>query len=166
MLPPLEMLTSWSPVQEGRECPCGETRRDQMVADLDRPDGHKPLCLECLRRKQRTYREDPAVRAREAARTTSGVLREAAAPHWAAFGERHRCIYCHAALEDVDHVVPRSAGGSDDPSNLVPSCVECNRGVGGKFAKPLLVWAAERAAAGRPLKPSALLSRVFEQISP
>src|SRR5690606_38125575 len=137
-----------------------------MVADLDRPDGHKPLCLECLRRKQRTYREDPAVRAREAARTTSSQLREAAAPHWAAFGEGHRCIYCHGPFEDVDHVVPRSAGGTDDPENLVPACADCNRGPGGKFAKPLLVWAAEREASGRPLRQSALLARVFEQLAP
>jgi len=205
-----------------------------MVADLSKPDGYKSLCLACARRKARAYREDPAVRAREAeairdrharnrARTReqiaadrdrchpdglkhcpacwtlkpfsgfyaaahqldglsaycrtcqnrkaaalspSSQLREAAAPHWAAFGEGHRCIYCHGPFEDVDHVVPRSAGGTDDPENLVPACADCNRGPGGKFAKPLLVWAAEREASGRPLRQSALLARVFEQLAP
>jgi len=42
------------------------------------------------------------------------------------------CVYCgkngfETELE-VDHVVPKSKGGSDDPTNLVTSCFECNRG--------------------------------------
>jgi len=45
-----------------------------------------------------------------------------------------RCRYCgkeapSVALE-VDHVVPRSKGGSDDDGNLVAACFECNRGKG------------------------------------
>lgn len=31
---------------------------------------------------------------------------------------------------EVDHVVPRSKGGSDDTSNLVAACRDCNRGKG------------------------------------
>ena len=31
---------------------------------------------------------------------------------------------------EVDHVVPRSKGGSDDTSNLVTACRDCNRGKG------------------------------------
>lgn len=40
-----------------------------------------------------------------------------------------RCYYCHAKVGDkyhVDHVVPLSRGGSDDPSNLVIACPTCN----------------------------------------
>lgn len=47
-----------------------------------------------------------------------------------------RCTYCACHLnpfdrnaEDgfhVDHVTPRSAGGTDDITNLVPSCRRCN----------------------------------------
>jgi hypothetical protein len=44
----------------------------------------------------------------------------------------HTCRYCGAAVPDVpitvDHVVPRALGGSDDPSNLVAACRECNSG--------------------------------------
>lgn len=44
----------------------------------------------------------------------------------------HRCRYCGAgapeAVLTVDHVVPVSLGGSDDPSNLVTACTECNSG--------------------------------------
>lgn len=43
-----------------------------------------------------------------------------------------RCHYCGvtacgAALE-VDHVLPKSKGGTDDPGNLITACVNCNRG--------------------------------------
>lgn len=46
----------------------------------------------------------------------------------------HTCRYCGASAPDVtltvDHVVPVSLGGSDDPSNLVAACVDCNSGKG------------------------------------
>jgi 5-methylcytosine-specific restriction endonuclease McrA len=40
-----------------------------------------------------------------------------------------RCLYCDAENVplNLDHVVPRSLGGSDRPSNLVPSCIPCNQ---------------------------------------
>ena len=44
----------------------------------------------------------------------------------------HTCRYCggrvpHVALT-VDHVIPVALGGSDDASNLVAACVDCNAG--------------------------------------
>lgn len=50
-----------------------------------------------------------------------------------------RCRYCGRGPEqgvflEVDHVVPRSAGGPDTMANLVTACWDCNRG---KSAKPL-----------------------------
>lgn len=48
------------------------------------------------------------------------------------------CQYCGRkppeALLHCDHVVPSSAGGSDDPTNLITACSECNLG---KAAVPL-----------------------------
>lgn len=42
------------------------------------------------------------------------------------------CIYCGVAAPvavlHVDHVVPRSRGGSNDPWNLVAACQDCNLG--------------------------------------
>lgn len=42
------------------------------------------------------------------------------------------CRYCGKrspeAILEVDHVVPRASGGTDDQENLVTSCYECNRG--------------------------------------
>ena len=44
----------------------------------------------------------------------------------------HRCRYCGAAAPsvriEVDHVVPRHRGGTDDPWNLTASCEACNAG--------------------------------------
>jgi hypothetical protein len=46
--------------------------------------------------------------------------------------DNHACRYCGAAAPDVpmtvDHVVPTALGGSDDPSNLVAACKDCNAG--------------------------------------
>lgn len=47
-----------------------------------------------------------------------------------------RCVYCgrgETAFE-IDHVVPRSRGGSDRVSNLVISCHDCNRAKGEQTA--------------------------------
>lgn len=46
--------------------------------------------------------------------------------------DNHQCRYCGAAAPDakltVDHVTPVALGGSDDPSNLVTACADCNGG--------------------------------------
>ena len=38
----------------------------------------------------------------------------------------HRCQYCNRAAENIDHVVPRSRGGSHSWDNVVASCRSCN----------------------------------------
>lgn len=38
----------------------------------------------------------------------------------------HRCQYCGAAAENIDHVVPRSRGGTHTWENVVASCRSCN----------------------------------------
>jgi len=44
----------------------------------------------------------------------------------------HQCRYCGGTAPDVkltvDHVLPQALGGSDDPSNLVAACADCNAG--------------------------------------
>lgn len=43
-----------------------------------------------------------------------------------------KCRYCGLVAGEteltIDHVVPRTLGGSDDPSNLVTACKDCNAG--------------------------------------
>ena len=38
----------------------------------------------------------------------------------------HRCQYCGAAAENIDHVVPRSRGGTHTWENVVAACRPCN----------------------------------------
>ena len=46
--------------------------------------------------------------------------------------DRGICAYCGAPATTVDHVNPRSAGGTDHPQNLVAACQTCNRSKGAK----------------------------------
>jgi hypothetical protein len=51
--------------------------------------------------------------------------------------DNHACRYCGRSAPEVkltvDHVVPETLGGSDDPSNLAAACADCN---GGKSSVP------------------------------
>jgi len=40
--------------------------------------------------------------------------------------DNHRCQYCGAAAENIDHVVPRSRGGEHVWENVVAACRPCN----------------------------------------
>ena len=44
----------------------------------------------------------------------------------------HRCQYCGAAAENIDHVIPRSRGGITSWENVVCSCMTCNLKKGGR----------------------------------
>lgn len=54
----------------------------------------------------------------------------------------HKCAYCgkadydnHGLRYEIDHIQPRSKGGSNKVSNLVYSCEPCNKAKGNKSAK-------------------------------
>lgn len=38
-----------------------------------------------------------------------------------------KCVYCGAKAEEIDHVIPRSNGGTNSTYNLVASCRACNQ---------------------------------------
>ncbi len=46
--------------------------------------------------------------------------------------DNHACRYCGAVAPDakltVDHVLPVTLGGTDEASNLVAACADCNSG--------------------------------------
>jgi len=38
-----------------------------------------------------------------------------------------KCVYCGAKAEEIDHVIPKSKGGTNSTYNLVASCKNCNQ---------------------------------------
>lgn len=46
--------------------------------------------------------------------------------------DKFTCQYCGRkapeVLLEVDHIIPKSKGGTKHPSNLITSCFDCNRG--------------------------------------
>lgn len=51
--------------------------------------------------------------------------------------DHYRCEYCGHKATEVDHVLPISRGGTNERTNLVAACYECNRG---KRAKTVEEW--------------------------
>lgn len=67
-----------------------------------------------------------------------------------------RCVYCHGPAETIDHVVPRSRGGTHAWDNVVAACAPCNHSKGDKTPAELgwrlgVVPAAPKGAAWRVL---------------
>ena len=68
----------------------------------------------------------------------------------------HRCVYCSAPRECLDHVRPRSLGGTNAPRNLVTACFDCNVKRGAASVRAVFgadVARAVRNAARRVLPP-------------
>lgn len=51
--------------------------------------------------------------------------------------DSHRCLYCGAPAQHVDHLIARVEGGTNDLWNLVSSCAFCNQS---KNASPWMNW--------------------------
>lgn len=76
--------------------------------------------------------------------------------------DNHTCRYCGASAPDakltVDHVTPVALGGTDDPSNLVAACRDCNAGKASTspdaplvadVAQTALIWKGAQEEAAR-----------------
>ena len=46
--------------------------------------------------------------------------------------DSHLCQYCNRAAENIDHVVPKTQGGTHTWENVVASCRRCNTKKGGR----------------------------------
>lgn len=71
----------------------------------------------------------------------------------------HTCAYCGAtdAPLEVEHIVPRSRGGSDRVSNLTLACRACNQAKGDRTAAEFGHPAVQERA-GRPLRDAAAVN--------
>lgn len=69
--------------------------------------------------------------------------------------DEFRCVYCGlSSVEEgliltIDHIVPRSGGGTDDAGNLVTCCRECNSSKGRATLAPAVMERLLRLVATR-----------------
>lgn len=101
---------------------------------------HKERLLEQKRRYLRTERGRMVDRAhghrRRAQKLAAGGTHTAKQLMQQKKNQRGKCYYCKAKLGKIchaDHIVPLSRGGSDDISNIVLTCPDCNLRKGAKF---------------------------------
>ena len=50
------------------------------------------------------------------------------------------CIYCGQNADTIDHLTPKSRGGSDGPSNKLPACRACNLEKGNMTYDEYIIW--------------------------
>jgi len=59
------------------------------------------------------------------------------------------CGYCGVELGQsnftIDHIIPKSKGGSDSADNRMPACRECNLSKGTKTLEEFRLWASWRS---------------------
>jgi 5-methylcytosine-specific restriction endonuclease McrA len=81
--------------------------------------------------------------------------------------DNHRCIYCAATADEsgshlhLDHVLPRSLGGTDTSDNLVLACRPCNCA---RKAMSLAEW-SRYCAALHNLHPTTIARRVRRRLA-
>jgi 5-methylcytosine-specific restriction endonuclease McrA len=63
---------------------------------------------------------------------------------------RDPCAYCGAAAVQIDHVIPRSQGGTDARRNFAAACKRCNAEKNGRTPEQ---WKAWRLTRGRSWPP-------------
>ena len=57
--------------------------------------------------------------------------------------DNYACAYCGRRAETIDHVIPRSRGGSHSWENCVASCMRCNHSKADRLVEEL-GWTMER----------------------
>lgn len=87
-------------------------------------------------------------------RKNKGRIKKATVHRLVAEAEGY-CAYCdqpHGAAYEIEHILPLSFGGTNNISNLVLSCVACNRFAGSRVFVSFLakrLWLAHRRGKAR-----------------
>lgn len=71
------------------------------------------------------------------------------------------CVYCRDEPTDVDHIFPKSRGGSDDRDNLAPACDRCNTD---KLDFTPEEWQAYRVENGMDWPPKPVMVEIGETV--
>lgn len=84
---------------------------------------------EYIRERAAKYRHENRERCRQQVRKRRSGAGSFSTPKWKSrleyYGER--CVYCGSAERiEIEHRIPLSRGGTNQPANLVPACKSCN----------------------------------------
>lgn len=83
-------------------------------------------------------------------RTTAEVMSVSLSNARIRYGVCGPCVYCgNIYAGTVDHVVPVSKGGLDEPNNLVSACLDCNNRKGARPVGDFLISQKYRRTAKR-----------------
>ena len=111
------------------------TNREQAIEysrqwRIANPDRYRETMKACKHKHYRNNREQYAAYVRNRRARVQGASGSHTAADIKAMLESQdgKCYYCGCALVEyhVDHVIPVSRGGSNDPDNLVIACPTCN----------------------------------------
>lgn len=116
------------------------------LADLDRAERNRLK----WRDRYARFRDAEIARSREKKRRYRASFRDVGVVEKELIAWRDQatdCAYCACKLADgerhIDHIVPISAGGTSEPTNLTVCCASCSLS---KAAKPVTTWLTEMAA--------------------
>lgn len=124
---------------------------DKFGKTESRWDGLRWACLEHDREEHSKYLNSLSPERMKSRIRRQNANRRSAYSKWTSKDEeyvyrlfRGHCAYCECPLDwdsvEFDHFVPIKHGGQTVPSNMLPSCVRCNRGVRGKLSKMPDKW--------------------------
>lgn len=106
---------------------CGEWRYESYFTTGHSKDGLRTVCKFCDKsnhHKRRTMKKDAP--GSFSGRDIEKML----------IGQNYKCWYCGSSIKGgyhVDHWIPLSKGGSNDPGNLRIACKKCNLSKGAKM---------------------------------
>ena len=108
---------------------------------------HRPANARMSSNKRERAMHKKVMRASAALMVHPGRSRRASGGSWTRrrrailLRDNYRCVYCGEHADTVDHVHPKSLGGTDAVENLVAACEPCNMS---KSSQQVDEWLASR----------------------
>lgn len=120
---------------------------------------------EVLREQETNRRNNDRVRSELVAEGITNPTRADVRRHRIVQNQNGCCLYCGTTItteySELDHVVPRSGGGSSRVDNLVAVCRQCNKDKG---ATPFAVWASACQRPGVSVEEAVERLRSFNKV--
>lgn len=124
---------------------------DKFGKTSSRWDGLRWVCLEHDREENKKFLNSLSPEKRKSKIRRHNSTRRNNYVSWTPKDEQYvydvfsgHCAYCGCPVDwdsvEFDHFVPIKHGGQTHPSNMLPTCTRCNRGVGGKASKMPDKW--------------------------